>query len=117
MIAWWGWLLIWTGLVLALLVMIAVFAWWLFRKFLVLTDDVAHLADKSAILDVDDQLLEPPQIAVLANIRDIRDRENARKAHRIERRRLRSQTRLLRAKRITKADATATRWPSDWYSR
>lgn len=117
MIEWWGWILIWTGLVLALLVMLGLFAWWLFRKFLVLMDDVATLADTSSILDADDAELLKPQLAVLASVQEVRDRENARRGHRWERRRLRWDARLARAKRITAADATATEWPADWYGK
>ena len=117
MIAWWGWLIIWTSLVLALLVMLGLFAWWLFRKFLVLTDDVGALAEKTEILDVEETVLTKPQLAVLADMRDIRSRENARKAHRIERKRLRRETRLARARTITKLDASATQWPENWYGK
>jgi hypothetical protein len=116
-IEWWGWILIWTGLVLALLVMLGLFAWWLFRKFLVLMDDVATLADKTAVIDPDDAELIKPQLAVLADMRDIRNRENARRGHRAERRRLRWQARLDRARRITRADPTQTEWPADWYGK
>ena len=45
--SWWAWLLIWTGLVLALLAVLALGAWWLFRKSMAVLDDVADLAGKS----------------------------------------------------------------------
>lgn len=114
-IYWWGWVLIWAGLALALAVMLALFAWWLFRKFLVLMNDVADLAEKSAILEIDDPALVRPQIAVLASVREIRDRENARKFHRSERKRLRREARLARARRITTVDVSTRQWPADWY--
>lgn len=116
-IQWWGWILIWTGLVLALLVMLGLFAWWLFRKFLTLMDDVATLAETTAVLDADDAELLKPQLAVLAEVRDIRERESARRAHRAERRRLRWERRLERAKRITHEDASRIRWPEHWYGK
>ena len=116
-IEWWGWILIWTGLVLVLLVMLGLFAWWLFRKFMVLMDDVATLADKSAVLDVEDAELLKPQLAVLADIRDIRNRENARRGHRAERKRARWEARLARARRITRVDASKIQWPAAWYKR
>lgn len=115
MIPWWGWLLIWSGLVLALLVMLALFAWWLFRKSLVLLDDLAALADTTAALDGDDAELVPPRLAILTPALEIRAREEARKFHRRERRRRRVEARLARARRITRVDATAVRWPADWY--
>jgi len=116
-VPWWAWTLIWTGLALALLVMLGLFAWWLFRKFIVLMDDVATLADKSSILEGGDPTLAHPQLAVLTSVRDLRDRENSRRAHRADRRRLRWEARLARGRRITAVDATTTNWPADWYER
>ncbi|MGX5680520.1 hypothetical protein [Schumannella luteola] len=117
MIAWWGWVLIWTGLVIALLAMVGALAWWLFRKFLRLLDDVADLAERSAILEAADAELVRPQIAVLSTVSAVRAREDARRFHRRERRRVRRQTRLDRARRITGADAAAGPWPADWYDK
>jgi hypothetical protein len=113
-IAWWGWLLIWAGLVLALLVMLGLFAWWLFRKSLRLLDDVSALADTTAILEVDDPVLPKQQLAVLAELRDIRTREDARRAHSADRRRTRHDRRMTRARRITSAEAARGPWPQDW---
>lgn len=115
MIHWWGWVLVWAGLVLALIVMLGLFAWWLFRKFIVLMDEVAALADAGAVLEVGDAELVRPQLAVLATVRDIRNRENARRAHRAERRRLRWEARLARGRRITTTDASTAQWPKHWY--
>lgn len=115
MIEWWGWVLIWAGLVLALVVTLALIAWWLFRKFLVLVDDVANLAERSAILDIPEPDLIRPQLAVLASVAEIRAREDARRYHRSERRRVRRQRRLDRARAITRVDASRVTWPHDWY--
>jgi hypothetical protein len=115
LIPWWGWLLIWTGLVLALLVTLGLLLWWLFRKAMRLLDDVDELAGTAEILAVDDVELPRPAIAVLADLRDIRAREEARKAHRARRRSDRYQRRMARARRITSADASARQWPADWY--
>ena len=114
MIAWWGWIAIWGGLVVALLVMLGLSAWWLFRKGLRVLDDVADLADTSGILEVDDPALPQQAIAVLADARDIRAREQARRAHRANRRRMLHERRLARARRITSAEAAAQDWPADW---
>jgi hypothetical protein len=113
-IHWWGWILIWAGLVVALLVMLGLFAWWLFRKSLVLLDDVSALAETTAVLAVDDAVLPRHEIAVLADLRDIHRREDARRAHRSERRRLRHERRMSRARRITSVDAPTGPWPQDW---
>ncbi len=115
MIEWWGWVLIWVGLVLVLVIMLAVIAWWLFRKFLVLVDDVANLAERSALLDIAEPELIRPQLAVLASVSDIRAREDARRFRRSERRRMRRQQRLDRARSIIRVDATRMTWPRDWY--
>jgi hypothetical protein len=48
---WWGWLLIWTGLVLILLGMLAWFAVTLFRKLMNLADAVGSLGDLVGGLD------------------------------------------------------------------
>ncbi|MCU1439466.1 MAG: hypothetical protein JWP85_463 [Rhodoglobus sp.] len=113
-IAWWGWLLIWTGLGLALVAMLALFAWWLFRKSLRLLDDLSALAETTAILEVDDPVLPRQQLAVLAELRDIRSREDARRARRSNRRRQRHDRRMTRARRITSAEAARGPWPQEW---
>lgn len=116
-IAWWVWTLIWTGLGLALVAMLALFAWWLFRKFMALLDDASALAARAEILEFDDLELPKPALAVLTSARDIRDREDARKAHRFERRRAHFEQRMTRARRITKADPTRLDLPTEWYDR
>jgi hypothetical protein len=113
--SWWAWIAIWGGLVLALLVMLALVAWWLFRKAMRLLDDVGELADSTAVLEVDEPVLARPQLAVLADLRDIHRREAERRAHRTNRRRLGHEGRLARARRITSVDATQRQWPADWY--
>lgn len=116
MIAWWGWLLIWTALVLALVATLGLLTWWLFRKGFRLLDDLGELADTAAVFDrVGEAELPPQAIAVLADIRDIRAREEARTFHRSQRRNERHRRRLERARRITALDASKVRWPADWY--
>ena len=114
-IAWWGWLVIWSALVLALLVMLGAFAWVLFRKGLGVLDAVGELAESTAVLEAEERALTPPQRAILADLRDIRAREAARRFRRAERRRLRLDRRLARARRITTLDASRHPWPADWY--
>lgn len=114
-IPWWAWLLIWSGLVLALLVMLAISAWWLFRKGIGVLDAVGELAEAVEVLEADDPVLPRQQLAVLAGARDIRRREQSRRFHRAERRRLRHDRRMARAHRITTLDASAVRWPDEWY--
>lgn len=113
-IRWWGWVLIWTGLVVLLLVVLALGAWLLFRKGMRVLDELGELADSTGVLEADDPVLPRRQLAVLAEARDIRLRENARRAHRRERRRVRIAARLARARRITTADPA---WPEAWERR
>lgn len=112
---WWSWIAIWGGLVLALVVMLGLFAWWLFRKFLVLVDDVADLAGTTAVLDAGDYEHARPALAVLQQVRDVRDREEQRRAHRAARRHDRHERRMMRARQITSVDASRHPWPTDWY--
>ncbi|GAA3867984.1 hypothetical protein GCM10022381_09280 [Leifsonia kafniensis] len=49
--AWWGWALIWTALILGLLGMLAWFAIRLFRKAMKTADALAELGDKMAVLE------------------------------------------------------------------
>ncbi|MGO4103118.1 hypothetical protein AB4Y63_04135 [Leifsonia sp. YAF41] len=49
--AWWGWLLIWSALILGLLGMLVWFAIRLFRKAMVTADALAELGDKMTLLD------------------------------------------------------------------
>jgi hypothetical protein len=97
--------------------MLALLGWWLFRKLMVLFDDASALAERFEILQFGEAELPKPAIAVLASARDIRDREEARKAHRFERNRLRQEERIARAKRITKADPRLLDLPASWYDR
>lgn len=114
MIAWWVWVLVWAGLVLALLGMLVAFAWWLFRKSLVLLDDVGQLADRASILDIDDPTLVRPTPAVLLPLSAVQRREDERLQHRAERRAERRQARLDRARRITRADPMSLDFPEEW---
>jgi len=114
MIAWWGWLLIWTGLVILLLGTLALFGWWLFRKAMGLLDDVGSLADKLEILDFEEAEMPRQTRAILVDLRDVHAREDARRGHRARRRSDRHRRRMERARRITSADASQRQWPADW---
>lgn len=115
MIPWWGWVAIWAGLVLALVATLALCAWWLFRKAMALLDDVGELADKATLLEADDAELPRQTRAILADVRDIRAREDARRRLRAVRRTERHRRRMERARRITSAGASQQQWPADWY--
>jgi len=112
---WWSWIIIWVGLALALVAVLGFSAWWLFRKSLGLLDELGELAGRLEVLAVDDIEHVRPAIAVLQGASVIRAREDARRFHRRERRRLRHDARIARARRITSVDTAATQWPADWY--
>jgi hypothetical protein len=116
---WWSWLLIWGGLVLALLALLAVFAWLLFRKFLVLTDELGALAEKTAILGTADTeaVLPRHELAVFADFREVRARREQHVRRAREARRLRRLRRLERARAITSVDPTTVGWPADWFDK
>ncbi|MBH0024218.1 hypothetical protein [Salinibacterium sp. SWN248] len=114
MIAWWGWLLIWVGLVLILVAMLGVVAWILFRKAMVLMKDLSDVVEKTSILDVESEKLSKPQVAILTEMVEIRDRHEALKRQRAEVKLARHERRIARAKTITKRDASQMRWPKEW---
>ena len=111
MIAWWGWLLIWVGLVLLLLGVVALLGWRLVKRFFVLLDDLMALADKAAILDAVTQSDNPrPANAIAEDAAVVRERFGARMERRANRKAVRRQARIQRAKMITTAEVN----PADY---
>lgn len=113
-IAWWGWLLIWVGLGLGFIGMLAFFAWRLFRAGLGLLDDVADLTDKLDILSAAEHSpeLTSPMLAVLADVRDVKAREAERVASRRSRHDAKRERRMARAIEIGSVDVAGTEWPA-----
>jgi len=114
-IAWWGWLTIWGALTLVLIAMLALFAWWLFRKFLTLMDDLGDLAESAELLAPDDAERAHPALAVLTPFREVYAARELQRARASERKLIRHDRRIARARRITRLDATTVRWPEEWY--
>lgn len=114
MIEWWGWLLIWTGLVIALIAMVALFAWRLVRHFFRVLEDFFGLTDKLSILDgVESPDGERPLNAVLEESAVVRERFAQRMRRRADRKAVRRQARIQRAKMITTADIKLKEWPHE----
>lgn len=113
---WWTWVIIWVGLVLALIAVLVLGAIWLWRKFWALMDDLGTLADTTSAFD---QVESDPPVrsvpAVLRAIDEVRHDRAVRVARKTERTRLRRVRRLERARAITGLDASTMRWPADWY--
>lgn len=114
---WWSWLVIWVMLGLGLVALLGFSARWLLRKLMVLTGDLGDLGETLELLEPNDAELVRPQLAVLADARDIRARDEARRFQRARRRRQRHEQRIARARRITAVDATQQQWPADWTAR
>jgi hypothetical protein len=113
-IAWWGWLLIWAGLVIALLAVVALLGWRLVRRFFTLLDDVVAVSDKLAILEggaADDEAR--PLNAILREGDEVRASTRARMARRAERKHARRQARIQRGKMLTTATIDLKEWPHE----
>jgi len=109
---WWSWLIIWTCLVLALLAMLVVSAWWLFRKAVAVFDELGTLAAKSELLDAavtefDEQREE---MAILQKLSDVQARRRQVRDAAHARREARRETRLARGRALTRVDANSRRW-------
>ena len=114
MIAWWGWLLIWTGLVLALLAVVALLGWRLVKRFLALLDDFFALTEKMAILDgVTADAEARPMNAILRDGDEVRATSGARFARRADRKHARRQARIQRGKMLTTATIDLKEWPHE----
>jgi flagellar biosynthesis/type III secretory pathway M-ring protein FliF/YscJ len=113
-IAWWGWLLIWVGLVLALVLVLAFLAFTLFRKAIALMHELSAVVDKTTALDVEFLELSKPQIAVLAEMSEIRAQHEAQQRRRADVKLARHERRIARAKRIITRDASTAQWPEGW---
>ena len=114
MIAWWGWLLIWTGLVLALLAVVALLGWRLVRRFLRLLDDFFALTEKMSILDgVGAENETRPVNAILRESDEVRATSAARFARRADLKHARRQARIQRGKMLTTATIDLKEWPHE----
>ena len=114
MIAWWGWLLIWTGLVLALIAVVALLGWRLVKRFLALLDDFFALTEKIAILDgVATDGEARPMNAILRDGDEVRATSGARFARRADRKHARRQARIQRGKMLTTATIDLKEWPHE----
>jgi hypothetical protein len=106
---WWSWILIWGGLVLALLAMLALLSWWLFRKAVAVMHDLGELVDKTEALGrLSDQLADTDTSsvvpAVLLKRGEVAAVHHARQHERDERRRMRREKRISRGRMLTRAD-------------
>jgi len=105
---WWSWILIWGGLVLALLAMLALLSWWLFRKAVGVMEELGQLAEKTEALGrMSEQLAEDEpgfEPAVLRDRTLVSAEHHALVQERAERRFVRREKRLARGRMLTRAD-------------
>ncbi len=110
---WWSWVLIWTFLVLALLGMLAYFAWWLFKKAMVVLEALGELSGKLELLDAASDEVSPYHFTPAV----LRDRAEVREAHRLlrelqeERKNSRRESRMARGKLLVTADLRKRTFP------
>lgn len=112
MIAWWGWLVIWVCLGLALLAVLAISAWRLFRKAVAVLDELETLAEKTDLLEqvADEAGDTREQLAILAGAEQTRRRRALVRKAALDRKAARHDSRMARAKRITRVDASTREW-------
>ncbi|UAJ77836.1 hypothetical protein IT072_11015 [Leifsonia sp. ZF2019] len=103
---WWSWLLIWTGLVLGLIGMLAYFAWSLFRKVVAAAKEAGALIEKAEVLQVraDELKEEAFHSAVFADAAELRAGREQSRADKEFARQARRDARVRRGKLLVKAD-------------
>ena len=105
---WWSWVLIWTGLVLLLLGVLAACGWMVFKKAMTAARALGELMDKAELLNAASEELKQERFvpSILKPIDEVsadRNRRQERSADRKERRR---ENRLERGRLLTSAEAT-----------
>ncbi|MDJ0322623.1 hypothetical protein QMG61_02440 [Cryobacterium sp. PH31-AA6] len=105
---WWSWILIWTGLVLGLLAMLAWFGYALFRKAIRTADALERLGDQVAELGDRPDLPPEPRFrpAVFETRADIQLDFELTRAERLLRRQLRRDRLVARGKLLQQAPST-----------
>lgn len=103
---WWSWVLIWAGLVLAMLGMFAFFGWRLFRKAVGAMDELGRLMAKTEMLGaLADELGEPVRIpAILRDGAEVRAEHRRLADERANRVQVRRDNRLARGRLLVRAD-------------
>lgn len=103
---WWSWVVIWAALVLALLGMLAFFAWWLFRKVMATAHEAGALMEKAEILRQrsGDMRYTEFHSAVFDDPDELRAQREQATADRRVARQARSDQRVRRGKILVKAD-------------
>jgi hypothetical protein len=109
---WWSWIVIWGVLAVALLAMLAIMAFRLFRKGVGVLTELEALATKAELLDraaevVDEQRQE---LAILAGAAATRRRRELVREAALGRKAARHDARIARAKALIGVDASTREW-------
>ncbi|MCU1523985.1 MAG: hypothetical protein JWO18_879 [Microbacteriaceae bacterium] len=112
---WWSWVIIWVGLGLALLVMLGLMAWWLFRKLMGVFRELETLAGKAELLEAANETLDEQhsERAILLTRSEVVARREFVRSRAAERKEARHLARLERARALTKLDASTRQWFKD----
>ncbi|BDI22640.1 hypothetical protein [Herbiconiux sp. L3-i23] len=104
----WSWVLIWVGLVLALLAVLAACGWMLFRKAMTAAEALGELTAKLDLLDGAREELAPEPFvpSILQPRSEVDARYDAVQEARSERRERRRELRIARGRLLTSAEAT-----------
>ncbi|MBC7402277.1 MAG: hypothetical protein H7279_03750 [Microbacteriaceae bacterium] len=109
---WWSWLVIWSCLALALVAVLVIATWRLFRKGVSIFEELGILAGKTELLDaavtVFDGLQAEP--AILTRLSDVQARRRQVRDASALRRGARHTARLARGRALTRFDANSRRW-------
>ncbi|MCU1403538.1 MAG: hypothetical protein JWM70_1862 [Microbacteriaceae bacterium] len=108
---WWSWFLIWGGLSLLLLMMLAAFGWLLFRKVMAVFGALEALGALAGLLhDADDILTDQRERISILDRGAIRRRRDRVRELAMLRRQWRHDTRIARAKALIAVDASQREW-------
>ncbi|MCU1514321.1 MAG: hypothetical protein JWO10_1411 [Microbacteriaceae bacterium] len=112
---WWAWLVIWGGLSLVLIIVLASIAFVLFRKGFAVVAALGDLASSAEMLEraADVSKQQGVELAILAERNAVlRQREQVRTAS-ATRSAIRHDARIARAKALTDEDASSREWFTD----
>jgi hypothetical protein len=108
---WWSWILIWGGLSLLLVMMLAAFGWLLFRKALAVFGALEALAALAGLLhNADEILTDQRQLLSILDRGAIRRRRDQVREQAMARRQDRHDRRISRAKALIAVDASKQGW-------
>ena len=109
---WWSWLVIWACLALALVAVLVISAWRLFRKAVTVFTDLSTLAGKTELLatTITESDGEDDELAILQTLPAVRARRRQVRDASALRREARHTARLARGRALTRVDANSRRW-------